>query len=134
MLKNRFDHSLFQMNSNKRRKGENNSLLADVLEVETAANGPERDSEGSADLHLEDLTRGKRKSRKRRRLELKGRRVRDTRKRSSIGSSSEDAAATLSDSSNDKNDTPMVDVNREDNSVALETGGNVEAKSADSSS
>lgn len=123
-----------KMNSNKRRKGENNSLLADVLEVENARNGPERDSEGSVDLHQEDLPRGKRKSRKRRRLELKGRRVRDTRKRSSIGSSSEDAAATLSDSSNDKNDTPMADVNREDNSVAQETGGNIEAKSADSSS
>jgi len=119
-----------KMNSNKRRKGESNSLLADVLEVENVRNGPERDSEGSADLHQEDLPRGKRKSRKRRRLELKGRRVRDTRKRSSIGSSSEDAAATLSDSSNDNNDT----LNQEDKSVAPEIDGYIEAKSADSSS
>ena len=130
MLKNHFNKLLFQMNSNKRRKGESNSLLADVLEVENVRNGPERDSEGSADLHQEDLPRGKRKSRKRRRLELKGRRVRDIRKRSSIGSSSEDAAATLSDSSNDNNDT----LNQEDKSVAPEIDGYIEAKSADSSS
>ncbi|CAO1939171.1 unnamed protein product [Urochloa humidicola] len=123
-----------KMNSNKRRKGESNSLLVDVLEVENARNRPERDSEGSADLHQEDLHRGKRRSRKRRRLELKGRRVRDTRKKSSIGSSSEDAGATLSDSSNDKNDNPMVAVNQQENSVAPETGGYNEAKSADSSS
>ncbi|CAN6270526.1 unnamed protein product [Urochloa humidicola] len=123
-----------KMNSNKRRKGESNSLLVDVLEVENTRNRPERDSEGSADLHQEDLHRGKRKSRKRRRLELKGRRVGDTRNRSSIGSSSEDAGATLSDSSNDKNDNPMVDVNQQQNSVAPETGGYKEAKSADSSS
>ncbi|KAF8779821.1 hypothetical protein HU200_002085 [Digitaria exilis] len=119
-----------KMNSNKRRRGDSNSLL----EVENVRNRPERDSEGSVDLHQEELRRGKRKSRKRRRLELKGRRVRDTRKRSSIGSSSEDAAASLSDSSNDKNDDPMVDMNQEDNSVAPETGGYIEAKSADSSS
>ncbi|CAL5017510.1 unnamed protein product [Urochloa decumbens] len=123
-----------KMNSNKRRKGENSSLLVDTLEVENARNRTERDSEGSADLNQEDLRRGKRKSRKRRRLELKGRRVSDTRKRSSIGSSSEDAAATLSDSSNYKNDTPIVDVNQQENSVAPETGGYKEAKSADSSS
>lgn len=127
---NNFNQLLFQMNSNKRRRGEGNSLL----EVENVRNRPERDSEGSVDLHQEELRRGKRKSRKRRRLELKGRRVRDTRKRSSIGSSSEDAAASLSDSSNDKNDDPMVDMNQEDNSVAPETGGYIEAKSADSSS
>uniref|UniRef100_A0A0A9CKF7 Zinc finger PHD-type domain-containing protein n=1 Tax=Arundo donax TaxID=35708 RepID=A0A0A9CKF7_ARUDO len=122
-------------NSNKRRKGESDSLLADVLEADNMKNGPERDSEeGSADLHQEDLPRGKRKARKLRRLELKGRRVRDTRKRSSIDSSSEDAAATLSDSSSDRNDTPMDGVNQDDNSVASRTGAYMEAKSADSSS
>jgi hypothetical protein len=122
------------MNSNKRRKGESNSLLADVLEAENMGAGPERDSEGSADLHQDDQPRGKRKGRKRRRLELKGRRVRDTRKRSSIDSSSEDAAATLSDSSSDRNNNPMDDENKEDNSVAPEIGGYIDAKGADSSS
>uniref|UniRef100_A0A0A9D1C4 Zinc finger PHD-type domain-containing protein n=1 Tax=Arundo donax TaxID=35708 RepID=A0A0A9D1C4_ARUDO len=118
--------------SNKRRKGGSDSLLADVLEADNMRSGPERDSEeGSADLHQEALPRGKRKARKCRRLELKGRRVRDTRKRSSIDSSSEDAAATLSDSSSDRNDTPMDGVNRDDNSVAPRTGGHMEAKSAD---
>ncbi|XP_066346807.1 uncharacterized protein [Miscanthus floridulus] len=123
-----------KMNSNKRRKGESNSLLADVLEAENMRTGPERDSEGSADLHQDDQPRGKRKGRKRRRLELKGRRVRDTRKRSSIDSSSEDAAATLSDSSSDRNNNPMDDKNKEDNSVAPEIGGYIDAKGADSSS
>lgn len=123
-----------KMNSNKRRKGESNSLLADVLEAENMRAGPERDSEGSADLHQDDQPRGKRKGRKRRRLELKGRRVRDTRKRSSIDSSSEDAAATLSDSSSDRNNNPMDDENKEDNSVAPEIGGYIDAKGADSSS
>ncbi|XP_062184317.1 uncharacterized protein LOC133888180 [Phragmites australis] len=121
-------------NSNKRRKGENYSLLADVLEAENMRNELERDSEeGSADLHQEDLPRGKRKARKRRRLELKGRRVKDTRKRSSIHYSSEDAAATLSDSSSDRNDLPMDDGNQENNSVPLGTGGYIDAKAADSS-
>lgn len=121
------------MNSNKRRKGENNSL-ADVVEAENMRNGPERDSDGSADLHQDDLPRGKRKCRKRRRLELKGRRVRDTRKRSNIDSSSEDAAATLSDCSSDRNNNPMDNVNQQDNSVAPENGCYIEAKGADSSS
>ncbi|KAL6653032.1 hypothetical protein ACP70R_011957 [Stipagrostis hirtigluma subsp. patula] len=115
-----------KMNSHKRRKGENDSLLADALEAENIRNGPERESE-------DDMPRGKRKARKRRRLELKGRRVRDTRKRSSVESSSEDAGVTLSDSSSDGNDTPMDDVNR-DNSVAPGTGAYMQAKSADSSS
>ncbi|KAJ1270383.1 hypothetical protein BS78_06G048500 [Paspalum vaginatum] len=123
-----------KMNSNKRRKGEGNSPLADVLEAENMRNGPERDSEGSADLHQEGMPRDKRTCWKRRRLELKGRRVRDTRKISSIDSSSEDAAATLSDSNSDRYNIPMDDVNEADNSVAPETGGYVEAKSADSSS
>ncbi|CAD6264113.1 unnamed protein product [Miscanthus lutarioriparius] len=122
-----------KMNSNKRRKGESDSLLADILEAENMRTGPERDSEGSADLHQDDQPRGKRKGRKRRRLELKGRRVRDTRKRSSIDSSSEDAAATLSDSSSDRNNNPMDDKNKEDNSVAPEIGGYIDAKGADSS-
>lgn len=112
------------MNSNKRRR---------VLEAENMRTGPERDSEGSADLHQDDLPRGKRKCRKRRRLELKGKRVRDTRKRSSIDSSSEDAAATLSDSSSDRHNNPMDDENK-DNSVAPEIGGYIDAKCADSSS
>ena len=110
-------------------------MLADnILEAENMRTRPERDSEGSADLHQDDLPRGKRKGRKRRRLELKGRRVRDTRKRSSIDSSSEDAAATLSDSSSDRNNNPMDDENKEDNSVAPEIGGCIDAKGADSSS
>ncbi|TVU13330.1 hypothetical protein EJB05_40380 [Eragrostis curvula] len=120
-------------NSNKRRKGESDSLLADVLETENMT--PARDSEeGSADLHQDDPPRGKRKARKRRRLELRGRRVRDKRKRSSIDSSSEDAAATLSDSSSDRNDKPMDDVNQEGNSVAPRPGSYMEVKGADSSS
>lgn len=121
------------MNLNKRRKGESNSL-ADVLEAENMRTGPERDSEGSADLHQDDLPRGKRKCRKRRRLELKGRRVRDTRKRSSIDSSSEDAAATVSDSSSGRNHNPMDDENKDENSVAPEIGRYIDAKGVDSSS
>ncbi|KAL6839806.1 hypothetical protein ACP4OV_030494 [Aristida adscensionis] len=120
-----------KMNSHKQRKGE--SDLADVMETENRRTGAERDSEdGSADLHQDDRPRGKRNARKRRRLELKGRRVRDRRKRSRIDSSSEDAAATLSDSSSDGNDTPMDDLNQ-DSSVAPRTGDYMQAKSADSS-
>ncbi|GJN12169.1 hypothetical protein PR202_ga30424 [Eleusine coracana subsp. coracana] len=97
--------AVHQTNSNKRQKGESESLLADVLQAEKMR--AERDSEErSADLHQEDLPRGRRKATKRRQLELKGRRVRDTRKRSSIDSSPEDAATILSDSSSDRNDTP----------------------------
>lgn len=121
------------MNSNKRRTGESNSLLPDVPDAENIRTGPDRDSEGSADLHQDNLPRGKRKCRKRRRLELKGRRVRDTRKRSSIDSSSEDAAAPLSDSSNDRNSNPRDDESKEDNSVAQEIGGYIDAKGAASS-
>jgi hypothetical protein len=95
-------------------------LSDDVLQAENMR--PERNlEEGSADLHQDDLPRGKRKARKRRRLELKGRRVRDTRKRSNMDSSSEDAGATLSDSSSDRNDTTMEGmdaVNQEDSCIA----------------
>lgn len=122
-----------KMNSNKRRTGESNSLLPDVPDAENIRTGPDRDSEGSADLHQDNLPRGKRKCRKRRRLELKGRRVRDTRKRSSIDSSSEDAAAPLSDSSSDRNSNPRDDESKEDNSVAQEIGGYIDAKGAASS-
>ncbi|GJN36843.1 hypothetical protein PR202_gb25741 [Eleusine coracana subsp. coracana] len=126
-------NAVHQTNSNKRQKGESDSLLADVLQAEKMRAG--RDSEErSADLHQEDHPRGRRKATKRRRLELKGRRVRDTRKRSSIDSSPEDAAAMLSDSSSDRNDTPMDDVNQKDNSVAPRIGSYMEAKGADSSS
>uniref|UniRef100_A0A0E0P632 Zinc finger PHD-type domain-containing protein n=1 Tax=Oryza rufipogon TaxID=4529 RepID=A0A0E0P632_ORYRU len=115
------------MNPNKRRKvEESDSLSADVLATEKtnkeAKRGPE---DTNAESHHEILPRGKRKARKCRRLELKGRRVNDTRKRSSFDSASDDDDTTLSDSSSDRNDTPM-DKSLEDSFVI--------AKNADSSS
>lgn len=116
------------MNPNKRRKvEESDSLSADVLATEKtnkeAKRGPE---DTNAESHHEILPRGKRKARKCRRLELKGRRVNDTRKRSSFDSASDDDDdTTLWDSSSDRNDTPM-DKSLEDSFVI--------AKNADSSS
>ncbi|XP_040379081.1 uncharacterized protein LOC102707482 isoform X2 [Oryza brachyantha] len=138
-LRNRDDwvHLLDQapmMNPNKRRKvEESDSLSADVLATEKMSKGAKRGPEDvNAELHQDILPRGKRKARKCRRLELKGRRVNDTRRRSSFGSASDDDAATLSDSGSDRNDT--VNKSLEDSLVAPDHGGYMEAKSADSSS
>uniref|UniRef100_A0A0E0KN87 Zinc finger PHD-type domain-containing protein n=1 Tax=Oryza punctata TaxID=4537 RepID=A0A0E0KN87_ORYPU len=115
------------MNPNKRRKvEESDSLSADVLATEKTSKGAKRGPEDTnAESHHEMLPRGKRKARKCRRLELKGRRVNDMRKRSSFDSASDDDDTTLSDSSSDRNDTPM-DKSLEDSLVI--------AKNANSSS
>lgn len=119
-----------KMNPSKRRKVECDSLLADVLETGEMGNRDERypGEEGSSDS--QGPPRGKRKAWKHSDLEMKDLNEDDTKKRSNIGSSSEDAAATLSDSSSDTNGTPMDDESQDDYSA----GGNMEPKTADSSS
>ena len=125
---------LFQTNPNKRRKvEESDSLPADVPAAEMSKGVKRGPEDAHAESHLDILPRGKRKARKCRRLELKGRRVSDTRKRSSFDSPSDDDDAAFSDSSSDRNDTPM-DKSLEDSFIAPGPGGHMEAKSADSSS
>uniref|UniRef100_A0A0D9W2X9 Zinc finger PHD-type domain-containing protein n=1 Tax=Leersia perrieri TaxID=77586 RepID=A0A0D9W2X9_9ORYZ len=121
-------------NPNKRRKvEERDSLPADVPAAEMSKGAKRGPEDAHAESHLDILPRGKRKARKCRRLELKGRRVSDTRKRSSFDSPSDDDDAAFSDSSSDRNDTPM-DKSLEDSFIAPGPGGHMEAKSADSSS
>jgi len=127
--KSEWAHLVYQApkaNPNKRRKVESDSFLADAMETEKTRNQAERypGEEGSSESQ-QGPPRGKRKGLKRSHHETKASSDKNTRKRPNMNSSSEDAAASLSDSSN-----PMDDESPEDNS----SGGDRQPNSADSGS
>uniref|UniRef100_A0ACD5YBE1 Uncharacterized protein n=1 Tax=Avena sativa TaxID=4498 RepID=A0ACD5YBE1_AVESA len=119
-------HQAPKTNPNKRRRVESDSLTADAMETEKMRNQAERYPEEGSSESQQGMPRGKRKGWKRSHHEMKASSDKNTRKRPNINSSSEDAGASLSDSSSN----PMDDESQEDNS----SGGDRQPNSADSGS
>lgn len=95
-------NDLFQTNSSKRRRKLDSDLATmEESENEEAKTRASREVEDkNRDSHREDVPKGKRKARKRRRLELRGRRV-DKGKKIKRASSSGSAIGSDDDDNND---------------------------------
>uniref|UniRef100_A0ACD5WS78 Uncharacterized protein n=1 Tax=Avena sativa TaxID=4498 RepID=A0ACD5WS78_AVESA len=119
-------HQAPKTNQNKRRRVETDSLSADAMETEKMRNQAERYPAEEGSSESQGMPRGKRKGWKRSHHEMKASSDKNARKRPNINSSSEDAAASLSDSSSN----PMDDESQEDNS----SGADRQPNSTDSGS
>lgn len=83
-LKFDYDSKLFQTNSSKRRKAEFDSDAPTIeSESEKASSRVSKEEDNGVESHREDVPKGKRNARKRRRLELRGTSTEESRKRGS---------------------------------------------------
>ncbi|XP_072986708.1 uncharacterized protein [Typha latifolia] len=116
--------------SRKRRKLDSDAPFIGSEKEKDKSKASGEIEEKSAETQREDFPKGKRKARKRRRLELSGRGGKDAQKRQNRCSPSDDDPTTLSPSSNEGNENLFSD---EDSQVSGQLAAGAESASSSSS-